>query len=300
MKKAFTLIELLVVIAIIAILAAILFPVFAQAKEAAKKTQCLSNVKNIATAAQIYASDYDDTVLPWLTCSGLATYCVGGPTLSDNRIWTGAIQPYVKSGKGHPANGIFADPSWTLSKFLSGADQSDCDGNGVANSANGTFTYVASPADGKDQYYSSYGLVFNMTANGTCTNTATFGCPAEPSDYGRDGSSVDKAEFLYPGSLSYPASLGGSTRNLGDIVRPAETVLVGDGISARAHVTLPKAGNFWFVAIGCESTFMHSGGGNFGFGDAHAKYLKGNPERYRVQESGSGVWYEKYFDYARQ
>ena len=59
-KRAFTLIELLVVIAIIAILAAILFPVFAQAKLAAKKTACLSNGKNIATAALMYATDNDD------------------------------------------------------------------------------------------------------------------------------------------------------------------------------------------------------------------------------------------------
>lgn len=59
-KRAFTLIELLVVIAIIAILAAILFPVFAQAKEAAKKTQSLSNFKQEGTALQIYLSDTDD------------------------------------------------------------------------------------------------------------------------------------------------------------------------------------------------------------------------------------------------
>lgn len=61
-RRAFTLIELLVVIAIIAILAAILFPVFAQAKEAAKKTQCVSNTKQTALAALMYAGDYDDVL----------------------------------------------------------------------------------------------------------------------------------------------------------------------------------------------------------------------------------------------
>jgi prepilin-type N-terminal cleavage/methylation domain-containing protein/prepilin-type processing-associated H-X9-DG protein len=58
-RKGFTLIELLVVIAIIAILAAMLFPVFARARESARRIQCLSNVKNIATAVQMYLTDYD-------------------------------------------------------------------------------------------------------------------------------------------------------------------------------------------------------------------------------------------------
>lgn len=61
-NRAFTLIELLVVIAIIAILAAILFPVFAQAKEAAKKTGALSNIKQTATSIMIYSTDYDDNL----------------------------------------------------------------------------------------------------------------------------------------------------------------------------------------------------------------------------------------------
>ena len=61
-KKGFTLIELLVVIAIIAILAAILFPVFAQAREKARQTSCLSNTKQIGTALQLYCDDYEETV----------------------------------------------------------------------------------------------------------------------------------------------------------------------------------------------------------------------------------------------
>ncbi len=60
-QRAFTLIELLVVIAIIAILAAILFPVFAQAREKARATSCLSNTKQIALAVNMYTQDYDET-----------------------------------------------------------------------------------------------------------------------------------------------------------------------------------------------------------------------------------------------
>jgi prepilin-type N-terminal cleavage/methylation domain-containing protein len=63
-NTAFTLIELLVVIAIIAILAAILFPVFARAREQARKTACLSNLKQIGTATLMYAQDYDETLCP--------------------------------------------------------------------------------------------------------------------------------------------------------------------------------------------------------------------------------------------
>jgi prepilin-type N-terminal cleavage/methylation domain-containing protein/prepilin-type processing-associated H-X9-DG protein len=86
MRRAFTLIELLVVIAIIAILAAILFPVFARAKEAAKATSCLSNLKQLGLSVRLYMSDNDDLVPP-------AAYA------DDNgvKIWHQLLQPYVKN-----------------------------------------------------------------------------------------------------------------------------------------------------------------------------------------------------------
>ncbi|MBM3457573.1 MAG: DUF1559 domain-containing protein [Armatimonadetes bacterium] len=63
-RRGFTLIELLVVIAIIAILAAILFPVFAQAREKARQATCSSNLKQIGVAWLLYAGDYNDTIPP--------------------------------------------------------------------------------------------------------------------------------------------------------------------------------------------------------------------------------------------
>jgi prepilin-type N-terminal cleavage/methylation domain-containing protein len=95
MKKAFTLIELLVVIAIIAILAAILFPVFAQAKSAAKKTQDLSNLKQLGTSLQIYTADYDD-VMPSAYFHRAFNPALGG-TAGGYIHFSGMLRPYVKN-----------------------------------------------------------------------------------------------------------------------------------------------------------------------------------------------------------
>ena len=98
MRKAFTLIELLVVIAIIAILAAILFPVFAQSKAAAKQNQNLSNLKNLGTATLIYMSDSDD-FFPLVQREEPTSTAFFGLA-----PWQVACQPYIKS------LGIFQHP----------------------------------------------------------------------------------------------------------------------------------------------------------------------------------------------
>ena len=122
-RAAFTLIELLVVIAIIAILAAILFPVFAKAREKARQTSCLSNQKQMGLGAMQYAQDYDETMVPG---AGM------GPGGAWNPAWYEIIQPYLKntqvyhcpscsstnmpgvySGPQYPVNyGLNANVSW--------------------------------------------------------------------------------------------------------------------------------------------------------------------------------------------
>jgi len=110
-KKGFTLIELLVVIAIIAILAAILFPVFAKAREKARQTGCLSNLKQLGNAVEMYKQDYDG-VFP------LAFYYVTNwGDSNDIHWWMTNLQPYVKN------NGILVCPS--ASGLLSFCRQQD-------------------------------------------------------------------------------------------------------------------------------------------------------------------------------
>ena len=88
--RGFTLIELLVVIAIIAILAAILFPVFARAREKARQTSCSSNMKQVQMAWMQYAADYDGGYCYWYLN-------VPNPNPVDRYYWWESLQPYLKN-----------------------------------------------------------------------------------------------------------------------------------------------------------------------------------------------------------
>jgi prepilin-type N-terminal cleavage/methylation domain-containing protein/prepilin-type processing-associated H-X9-DG protein len=109
LRRGFTLIELLVVIAIIAILAAILFPVFARARETARAASCKSNLRQVATAMMMYTQDYDETMFCG-NCGAAGGLCnVGGQhgqvlgTWPGGTVmygyWNAVIQPYIKNAQ---------------------------------------------------------------------------------------------------------------------------------------------------------------------------------------------------------
>ena len=194
-RRAFTLIELLVVIAIIAILAAILFPVFAQAKEAAKKTQSLNNAKQMGLATMMYQGDENDAYYPhrfncknsagaFTTCS---QYLDSGGALrpeaanlsggSEQRYyWAYLIQPYMKNYQ------LFLDPS----------------------NANG----------------------FYPTSKGPKLNCAAGGCIG--TNYGGQNSYGHNDAYLSPAGIFADPNGQPATVNSGSVPRPASTIVVTD------------------------------------------------------------------------
>jgi len=134
-RRGFTLIELLVVIAIIAILAAILFPVFAQAREKARQTACTSNAKQIAMGVAMYIQDYDETLGFAYNYWGVGTYPAG----SVNYNTTNGLVP----------------PSIYLLPYTKNFGVFTCPSNSVKTPTSGTITY--------GNMISSYGWNWQIT-----------------------------------------------------------------------------------------------------------------------------------------
>jgi prepilin-type N-terminal cleavage/methylation domain-containing protein/prepilin-type processing-associated H-X9-DG protein len=236
----FTLIELLVVIAIIAILAAILFPVFAQARERARQTTCISNMKQIGLALMMYIQDYDEVILPWIISTGEVPQPNSpDPYLrrADYKLWTQLVQPYLKNTQ------VLYCPSFNEATLVENGSDPSCDGASFAGYFPARF------------YYSHYGLAFHKV----------FG-----------GCRPDKPRNAFPGND--PSSI--PFRSLPEIVRPTETAILQDDLTAQ----LAKD-NLILTAFGCEAGFQGEGssrhiqGANYVFLDGHAKSLIGNVER---------------------
>jgi prepilin-type N-terminal cleavage/methylation domain-containing protein/prepilin-type processing-associated H-X9-DG protein len=196
-RRGFTLIELLVVIAIIAILAAILFPVFARAREAARATSCKSNLKQLGTAVMMYVQDYDE-VFPFnyhYTTSG------GGVPLY---WWEDDVQPYVKNwnafqcpsrsphvdytyGRGplqtNPLRSDYKMPTvanWPAGSTANGGSAIGISCNGCATGSGRALAVVEDPAGTIFLTDSRAGEIWDYTTLDACKTAGLASCVTPP------------------------------------------------------------------------------------------------------------------------
>lgn len=319
MKKAFTLIELLVVIAIIAILAAILFPVFAQAKEAAKKTSCLSNTKNIAIGIYLYTGDYDDTypntsweqdTLAKSATAGFAgTYNPQNPNGTYQIHWTYLIQPYIKNWnifvcpsdpKPFPTDNLCPNGLSDIGK-LNSSGQMYCDWSAQSNSY--IPIYNAMPAhDWTVVSAGQFSNVANQIVVAEHRNDSLSSTDAGAGD-GHKGTSgffpSQPCGTLNGGTVTLPATptnsapavtaaAGYTTFNLGYVQAALKAAQAAGGIGTSAYVKYFKANDVLRVAYDRHTSGQ---GANYSFADGHAKYetlgTVLNPNSYQFGD----MWY---------
>lgn len=193
MKRGFTLIELLVVIAIVAILAAILFPVFARAKEAAKKTQSASNLKQVGIAWLMYAGDYDDQLMFAVQSgSGSKLYYWWGswdPVTQVLKEEEGPLYPYTRN------KGIQSCPSWPASLR----------------------TAVGFTGYGYNYSYLGYHKSVGYGQIGSVSDTVAFGSSARFNNWQFSSPVMEGNPFLDPPSQNFPG-FHGRHGGIGNIV----------------------------------------------------------------------------------
>lgn len=267
--KAFTLIELLVVIAIIAILAAILFPVFAQAKDAARKSVSVSNVKQLGIGYALYISDVNDTFPPTVSERTSPNYATA---TSADQVEPYPIRfklyPYIRSGSALPTSeysdgGVWKDPAspaWPIAGTRQWWTVDYGSNNNEANlpGANQQIWYLANPDFG-----------FNETTTSTSlANPATFIVLA---DAARADGSASRGG-LYPQPWAFDDTAGNVSIE-GEIL---STVKLQSRLWPR-HGDKKIAVNLGISPSGHGGGFLEvQGGVNIAYGDFHAKWRNVN------------------------
>jgi prepilin-type N-terminal cleavage/methylation domain-containing protein/prepilin-type processing-associated H-X9-DG protein len=246
-RSGFTLIELLVVIAIIAILAAILFPVFAQAREKARSSSCLSNNKQILTAWKMYAQDYDEQqVWSWYLNDGLMGGAPGPTDNGINRPWMDGLNPYVKNAQ------IFICPS--------GSRNVGDYAGGLPSHAKVTSHYVY-PSWVTYNYWDFWGCIMfsgfptnpSRSAGTFCNNPWAYCAGTEFSNNPAESVTIIEGYYISyftPGTAAETAPFGSA----------ATTGLLKASPAAEINETKMSA--------------RHTGGMNVSYADGHAKFIK--------------------------
>jgi prepilin-type N-terminal cleavage/methylation domain-containing protein len=311
-KRAFTLIELLVVIAIIAILAAILFPVFAQAKLAAKKASSISNVKQLNLGLLMYSNDYDDTYGDSMQGSGNSS----NTPVFDN--WATDTYPYIKSGTNHTerggvsedngGDGVFADPAAPpITEQPTGINST---GNSYPNYQWG-FAYgvnlnimVANAWSGNPAYSSNGQVANSLTTTSLSTpgDTIVLLTKGVQNTSATDGSNAWTYPYFVPIQWEW---IGPITDGNGNVIRdgdesavnqPGQTLSDGFYVSPYFDTDCASSDchNKW-ENVGHER-YRYNGTGVAGYVDGHVKTItKGQLKWYKniyvPNTSGDNQWY---------
>ena len=290
--KAFTLIELLVVIAIIAILAAILFPVFARARENARRSSCMSNLKQIGLGTIQYTQDYDEKLYPhrfnvtggnpfnaqYPGNLGAGKADVSG-TARDKIFWVSLLQPYVKSLQ------LFACPSnpdaWTGGGPVD-CNSAGCGGQGYGGQNSYGHNDLLAPADAfngnagplpislasigntartvavTDATY--YGVLPRLTSatpivvSGAGTTTLDY-ANANGSQYSSYWGNIGNNKWSYNGNTTKENEVDGTPRHLNTI----NTLYVDGHVKSVQYSRLIDDQCSWFI----PGSFTKVGGGTY-------------------------------------